>query len=99
MAINAPNVTDFLNSLTRTIVNIRDDFDRLVNLNNYITAAGGANFLTAAAPNGMGMSAADAATVVSTLGNLAALAGHYNGGAQAPALNYRGNSQALWSGQ
>lgn len=99
MAVNAPNPGLFLGQISTAVVNLRNNFATITNLNAYITAMGGATFLTAAAPNGIGLSVGDANTVVSTLGNLAALAAVYNGGQPGAALNYAANSEPLWSGQ
>ncbi len=95
MAINPPNPGLFLASLTSIAVNIRNDFQTVINLNAYITSEGGAAFLE----NTIGMSATDAATAIATLGNLAALAAIYQGGAPGAALNYQANSEPLWGGQ
>lgn len=99
MAVNAPNPGSFLGQISQAVVNIRNDFQTLVNLNNYITAMGGETFLTTAFPNGIGLTAPDAAVVISALGNLNNVATGYNGGAPAPQLNYQANSQPLWGGQ
>jgi len=99
MAVNVPNPGLFLSQISGAVVSLRNDFTTLQRLNNYITAMGGAEFLEAATPNGMGMAPADAAVVVSTLGNLTALASAYAGGAQAQQLDYQANSEPLWGGQ
>jgi hypothetical protein len=44
----------------------------------------------------IGISSADAAVLISTMGNLAALSAIYHGGPPGAALNYRANSQSLW---
>lgn len=98
MAVNAPNPGIFLAQITQAVVNLRNDFQTIANLNAYIGAMGGATFLTTAQPNGIGMTTGDAAVVTSTLGNLAALAAAYNGGTPGAALNYATNSQPLWGG-
>jgi hypothetical protein len=98
MTVNTPNSGNFQQQISTAVVALRTAFDDLNNLNNYITSVGGTTFLEDASPAGIGLSAADANTVISTLGNLASLATQYNGGAQAPALNYRANSEPLWGG-
>jgi hypothetical protein len=99
MAVNAPNPGAFLQQISQAVVNLRNDFTTLTRLNNYITAMGGATFLEAAYPNGIGMATADAAVVISTLGNLTTLGTGYTGGAPAPQLDYQSNSEPLWGGQ
>jgi hypothetical protein len=98
MAVNAPNPGIFLAQITQVVVNLRNDFNTIMWMNAYISAMGGTTFLTTAAPNGIGMSTGDAAVVIATLGNLAALAAVYNGGTQGATLNYSTNSQPLWGG-
>lgn len=99
MAANVPNPGVYLAQIGAELTALREAFDNLVNSNGYITAMGGSAFLTAAAPNGLGLSSADAAALIAALGNHASLAAHYNGGSQAPAMNYRGNGQPFWGGQ
>jgi hypothetical protein len=99
MAVNSPNPGTFLVQMSAAVVALRNDFSTLVWMNAYITAMGGATFLEAASPNGIGLNSADAGVVVSTLGNLAALAAIYNGGTPGAALNYSANSEPLWGGQ
>jgi hypothetical protein len=99
MAVNVPNPGIYLTQLGAELTALRDAFDKLVNSNAYIASMGGSTFLQAAVPNGLGMSSGDAAALIATLGNHTALATQYNGGAQAPALNYRANGEPFWSGQ
>lgn len=99
MAVNVPNQGIFVQQLTQAVISIRNDFQAIVNLNGYVTSMGGATFLTAAAPNGIGLGSSDASAIVATLGNLAALAAAYNGGSPAPQLNYSANSEPFWAGQ
>lgn len=76
-------------------VNLRDDFSRVVNFNAWITAVGGVNGLVS-----IGFPESDAQVIVSTYGNLAALAAIYQGqSALAQAFNYEINSNVLWGGQ
>ena len=95
MAVNPPNPGNFQQQISQAVVNLRNDFQTIANLNSYITAQGGATFLTSI----IGLSSADASTVVATLGNLAALAATYEGGTPGAALDYRSNSEPLWGGQ
>lgn len=99
MAVNVPNPGLFMQQISQAVVSLRNDFTTLQRLNNYIDSMGGETFLEAAAPNGMGLVPADAAVVVSTLGNLTALAAAYAGGAPAQQLDYQSNSEPLWGGQ
>lgn len=96
MAVNVPSPAIFLQQISNAVVNLRDNFQTIQNLNAYLSAQGGAAFLEAAP---FSLSTTDANTVVSTLGNLAALAAIYNGGAPGNALNYNANSELLWGGQ
>lgn len=74
---------------------LRNDFQSVLNFNNWLSANGGASLLVE-----LGMSTQDAATVVSTYGNLAVLAGIWLGmGTQQAEFNYYANTEALWGGQ
>ena len=98
MAVNVPNPGVYLTQLGAELTALRDAFDKLTDSNAYIASMGGSTFLTAAFPNGLGLSSGDASALIATLGNHAALATQYNGGAQAPALNYRANGEPFWGG-
>jgi len=74
---------------------LRTLFQQIQNYQAWLAAYGGANALTA----NLEFAAADAATVVSTIGNLNTLAGIYAGAAPGAAFNYQANSNALWGGQ
>lgn len=92
MAINVPNAGTYLQDISQRTANLRDAFQGdkgIVNANNYVVAMGGTVFLTALPPNGIGMSAGDAATLVAALGNLA------NQPALVTALQ---NSETCWGG-
>lgn len=74
MAINPPNPGNYQSDISQRIVALRDAFQGsqgIVNANSYLTAMGGAAFLTALPPNGIGMSTPDANALVAALGNLA----------------------------
>jgi hypothetical protein len=78
-------------------IQLRSLFQGVQNFEAWLTAAGGATFLEAAP---LSYSTADAATIVSTIGNLNTLAGIYSGIAQTGgAFNYEANSNVLWGGQ
>lgn len=95
MSVNPPNPAAYQAQISLNVVTLRNAFQALVNMNAYITASGGAAFLTSQ----IAMSAADAATTISTLGNLNTLASVYNGAAiQATEFNYNENGEALWGG-
>lgn len=94
MTINAPNPGNYQQNLSLIAVGLRNAFQAIIIQNDYLTAQGGATFLTTV----IGLSTADAAVVVSTLGNLAALAAIYAGGTPGAALNYQANSEPLWGG-
>ena len=94
MAANVPNSADFQAQVGRELVALRDAFAALVSRNDYVAQMGGATFLQTV----LTMSAGDATAMVATLGNHASLSTHYNGGAQAPTLNYRLNGAPFWGG-
>lgn len=94
MAVNTPNPGTFGGTISQVVVNLRNDFQSIVNLNNYVTAMGGVTFLQ----NSEGMSVNDAAMVVAVLGNLATLATVYHGATPGATFDYSTNSQQLWGG-
>jgi hypothetical protein len=94
MAANVPNSGQFLQDIGTRLTALRDDFQRLVDKNDYVASMGGSSFLV----NTLGMTQQDADALVATLGNHKNLSVHYNGGAQAPAMNYRANGQPFWGG-
>jgi hypothetical protein len=69
-------------------------FQGIQNFEAWLAAYG-----NAAALQTLGFTAADAATIVSTIENLNTLAGIYAGAAPGAAFNYEANSNALWGGQ
>lgn len=76
-------------------IGLRENFQSILNFNNWLTSSGGATYLEA-----LGMTTQDAAVVVSTYGNLAVLAGIWLGmGTQQAEFNYYANTEALWGGQ
>lgn len=94
MAANLPNPGAYMQQIGIHLTALRDAFNDLLKDNDYLTQMGGATFLQ----NSMGLSPTDAAALVAALGNHANLNTHYNGGAQAPALNYRLNGSPFWGG-
>lgn len=99
MAANVPNPGNYLASIGILFTNIRDGMAQCQYQSQYIASMGGQAFLEAAYPNGLGMSATDAAALIASLGNMSTLATAYQGGPQAPQLNYEANTQPFWGGQ
>lgn len=96
VTINAPNPGLFQQQITQAVVNVRNNFQTILNLNNYVTAQGGVTFLEGP----IGMSPGDASVATSTLANLAVLANVYQGSGSIPtAFNYMANGELLWGGQ
>lgn len=90
-----PNLTSVNQQVGALTIGLRDNFQGILNFNNWLTSSGGATYLEA-----LGMTTQDAATVVSTYGNLAVLAGIWLGmGTQQAEFNYYANTEALWGGQ
>jgi hypothetical protein len=98
MAANVPNPQIYLNSIANIYTQIRDFFQDCQDQSGYIASMGGVAFLTTAVPNGLGMSPPDANALIASLGNMSTLAVQYQGGAQAPALNYKANTEPFWGG-
>lgn len=73
-------------------LNLRQAFGQVVNFQAWLTTQNSASLIA------LGFSAGDAATLISTIGNLNTLAGIYSGAAAA-GFNYQANSYALWGGQ
>ena len=88
MAVNVPNPGVYLGNLAGHITSLRDAYQTVLNDNAYITAMGGATFLEAASPGGLGLSSGDASAIVAGLGNLA-------GSSLGTALT---DSETLWGG-
>lgn len=92
---NQPTVAQVNATVGGFATQLRALFQGVQNFEAWLSAAGGAAELT-----GIGFTSGDAATIVSTMGNLNTLAGIYSGTAQAGgAFNYEANSTALWGGQ
>lgn len=75
-------------------VNLRNLMQQIQNFQAWIATQGAAGL------EALGFTAGDAATMISTIGNLNTLASIYQGTATQPAaFNYEANSNALWGGQ
>ena len=99
MAANVPNPGLYLSGLGQLFTTTRDNFNKIVQANNYIEAMGGETFLTTAAPNGLGMESTDAAALIAALGNWTQLSAVANGAAtQTSELNFISNSSPFWGG-
>jgi hypothetical protein len=59
---------------------------------------GGEVFLTAAFPDGLGMTQADADALIATLDQHHDLNTGYEGGPPAPQLDYKANASQFWGG-
>jgi hypothetical protein len=99
MAANVPNTGLYLDEIATLFTTIRNRMQECQDQSGYIASMGGAAFLEAIPPNGLGMSAADANALIASLGNMTALATHYQGGPVAPALDYKSNTKPFWGGQ
>jgi hypothetical protein len=76
-------------------LNLRAAMQAIVNFQAWLAAT-----QTAATLETLGFSPADAATIISSVGNMSTLASVYTGAATQPAtFNYEANSNALWGGQ
>jgi hypothetical protein len=76
-------------------LNLRSAMQAIVNFQAWLAAT-----QTSATLQALGFSPADAATLISSVGNMATLASIYTGAATQPAVfDYEANSNALWGGQ
>jgi multidrug resistance efflux pump len=92
---NQPTVASVNSQAGAMAVSLRTLMQQIQNFEAWLSAYGGATALTA-----LGFTSGDAATIVSTIGNLNTLASIYAGTATQPAVfNYEANSNALWGGQ
>lgn len=92
MAVNVPNPGLYIADLAQRITALRNAYQGdhgIVNANAYLQAMGGATFLTAAPPDGLGLALNDANAVVAALGNLAT---------QPALVTALANSETLWGG-
>jgi hypothetical protein len=75
-------------------ISLRTVFQQVQNFQAWLATQNAAGLET------LGFTAADAATVISSVGNMNTLAGIYQGTTTQPAVfNYEANSNALWGGQ
>jgi hypothetical protein len=104
MAIGNQASTASLNStLTQLAVQTRQDMLGWINAFEFVSAMGGASWLEAAPPNGLGWLTGDANAYMAMVTNMWNLASQiyqgvaYNG----PALpfNFMGSTQIVWAGQ
>jgi len=95
---NQSTLASLNTTLTSLVLQARNLADQITNFNGYVTAQGGATFLTSAA---IGMAAGDANTFMAILGNHGDWSGIYQGQAAQNALpfNYKTNGQPAWGGQ
>lgn len=84
--------------VSRLVLAVRDSLSDVQNYNAWLLAVGGQSFLTSM-PNPY--IAANAAIVISAIGNHADLAAKYQGGSGGITLpfNYMTNGQQLWGGK
>lgn len=68
MAVNVPNPGVYMVQLGQHLVNLREALNDLVQDGQYLNAMGGAAFLQAAVPNGIGLAPADATAVAASIG-------------------------------
>lgn len=97
MAAGNQPTFNYINATAGSLtVSLRNDMQNIINFNAYLTSVGGASFLEST----LNMTADDSSALVATFGNLAQLAGIYQGqGTQAAVFNYEANSNVLWGGQ
>lgn len=92
---NQPSMVQVNATVGGFATQLRSLFQGIQNFQAWLSAAGGATELT-----GLGFTTGDAATIVSTVGNMNTLANIYAGTATQPAVfNYEANSNSLWGGQ
>jgi hypothetical protein len=89
-----PNQAQVNQNAGQIAVSVRNIMQQVQNFQAWVSTQGAAGL------EALGFTAADAATVISTIGNLNTLASVYAGTATQPAVfNYEANSNALWGGQ
>jgi hypothetical protein len=93
---NQPTLLAVNSTAGNLATQLRNAMQQIIQFNQWLTAYGGAAELESA----LGFTTTDANTIISSIANLATLAGIYQGTAQAGgAFNYMANSEALWGGQ
>lgn len=68
MAVNVPNPGVWQQQLGNQCTTFRDALQALLNEAAWLSAVGGATFLTTAQPDGLGLSQADADAIMTTIG-------------------------------
>jgi hypothetical protein len=91
---NPPSEAQVYATMNQLVLDIRNGFQNLMNYYNWLNSVGGATYLETV----VSIDSGDAATVMATLGNHAALNTGYTGGTPAPQLNYQANGQPFWAG-
>lgn len=99
MATNVPNPGTYLADIGALLTGVRDNFAKLVDQRAYIASMGGVPFLTAAYPDGLGMTPDDADALIATLDQHNDLNTGYTGGQPAPQLDYKDNGSPFWGGR
>jgi hypothetical protein len=94
-----PSQASVNQQVSAMVLAVRNDFQNIINFNAGLAAnATEMNLTQAAYLESLGFTPADAASIVSTIGNHADLAAKYQGGSGGIALpfNYMANGQACW---
>jgi len=94
MAVNVPNPGSYQAQLGQHCVNLRMALQALLNDSAYLTSMGGTAFLTAAQPNGLGLSSVDATNIMNIIGGVTPT----NATVQS-LQTWINSSQPLWGGQ
>lgn len=90
---NQPSVASVNSQAGGLAVQLRSLMQQIQNFQAWLAVEGSAGLVA------IGFTAGDAATIISTFGNLNTLAGIYAGAAPGAAFNYESNSNSLWGGQ
>jgi hypothetical protein len=90
-----PTVNSVNNAVAAMAVSLRNDFATILNFSAWLNTVGASGL------QAIGFTGGDASTIVAAVGNLADLAGVYQG--QAPQIglpfNFEDNTSTLWGGQ
>lgn len=92
---NQPTVNSVNSQVAQMAVALRNDFQTLLNWSAWLNTVGATGL------QAIGFTPGDANTIVAAIGNLADLAGIYQGLAAQIALpfNFEDNTSSLWGGQ
>ena len=94
MAISVNDPASLALRLSNYTTGLRDLFDKIDDFSQWLS-----NLQIADIETAFNVSAADAAVIQSTVGNLESLSKAYQGlGTITPAFNFKANSSALWGG-